>query len=182
MAHLRRLFVAVDLPGEIRHRLAALLQREVADLPGAVVAPHNWHITLRFVGSASELGEDRLRYELSNLDAPGPFTIRLGGFGAFPRASKASVLWLGVERGVESLGELAQAVETCTQAAGFEPEDRPFRPHLTISRLRPTADVRDVAGTGFDAGIDLPVTSVTLFASTLRRGGARYDVVDRFAL
>lgn len=182
MAILRRLFVAVDFPQETRHRLASILGSQLNAIPGAVVAPENWHITLRFVGSASAAEEDRLVYELSRIPRVEPFAIRLGGFGAFPRAKKASVLWLGVGRGADQLVDLAASVEAGVQAAGFPPEDRPFRPHMTVSRFRPSTDLRALVTDGFDAGVQLPVDAVTLFASILGPGGARYEVVDQFEL
>lgn len=182
MAGLRRLFVAVDPGDETRHRLAELINATLTALPGAVVPPANWHLTLRFVGSATEAEEDRLRYELSEAVMPPPFRIRLGGLGAFPRPARASVLWMGVQEGASQLGDLAAGVETAVQAAGFEQEDRPFRAHLTLSRMRPTVDVTALVDGGFDAQVTLEVESVVLFASVLGRGGARYEAVDRFPL
>ena len=57
-----------------------------------------------------------------------PFTLSLGGGGAFPTARRASVLWLGVREGEDALAELA---------APFADDDRPFRAHLTLARVRP---------------------------------------------
>ncbi len=182
MGDLRRLFVAVDLGDEVRHRLAAVIADGLPALPGAVVPPANWHITLRFVGPASAAEEDRLLFALSEIDSTGPFELRLGRLGAFPRASKAAVLWLGVEEGEAHLASLAREVEEHIQAAGFSAEDRPFRGHVTLSRLRPSGDVRPILAEGFNAGMTVAVDDIVVFASILGRGGARYEEVDRFSL
>ncbi len=182
MGELRRLFVAVDLATEDRHRLAAILDDAESALPGAVVPPANWHITLRFLGSLTEAEEDRLLFALSEMESDGPFQIRLDRLGAFPRPSKASVVWLGVSAGEERLAALADRVEERVQSAGFSAEDRPFRGHLTLSRLRPAEDVRPLLDAGFNAAVAIPVGDIVVFASILGPGGARYEAVERFAL
>lgn len=182
MGTLTRLFVAADPGDEARHALAAVLGATFPDLPGAVVAPANWHVTLRFVGPTSDDQADRLRYTLHEADTSGPFQARLGGLGAFPRASRAAVLWVGLTRGEEEMAVLAAEIEERVQEAGFEPEERPFRGHITLSRLRPTVDVRPIVDREFDAGVSFSVEEFVLFASILGRGGARYEVIDRFPL
>ena len=110
------------------------------------------------------------------------FRVRLGGLGAFPRERKASVLWLGIDGNTDSLAELAAECERAAVRAGFEPEGRPFHPHLTLSRVRPPADVRQLIDSVEPAGVKLGVTAVTLYRSVLGSGPARYDVVDRVNL
>ncbi len=81
-----RLFLAVALDDDARHALAARLAAIADDgLPGKVVPPGNWHLTLRFLGPTSEVRRDLLLAALEvGLDQPS-FTARLAGLGAFPR-------------------------------------------------------------------------------------------------
>lgn len=175
-----RLFVGVDLPTEARHELAARLAQ--THLPGSVVAPDNWHLTLRFIGGVDEAALDRLVFELSEAETAGPFPVRFAEMGAFSRPSRASVLWLGVDRGGDELSALAGAVDEAVDRAGFGQEDRPFQPHLTLSRLRPARDVRPVLASGPALPVRWVADSFALFSSHLGPGGATYRVEERFPL
>jgi 2'-5' RNA ligase len=153
-----------------------------ADLPGTVVPPANWHITLRFLGRTDEVAYDRL---LASLDeaALGPvFDLELGEMGAFPRPKRATVLWLGADKGQTRLAEVAAEVEEAVQSAGFEPEDRPFQAHLTLSRIRPPVDVTDLIGTSPEVRLKWRCRSIVVYRSHLGRGGARYEPLETFPL
>ena len=174
----QRLFVAVSLPPEIRMAIDAW--RDQLALPGKLVPAENLHITLRFVGDVDEIGHDRLLAELSEAVTPGAFTIRIEGIGGFPRPSKATVAWAGV-RDDRLLKELAEAVDEAVAAAGFDYEDRPFHPHLTLSRIRPPA-VLHAAASVSGPGVNVRVDRFVLYASRFESGGVRYEAVEAFSL
>ena len=182
MAELMRVFVAVPLDEETRHRLAHVVAERVPEIPGGAVDPQKWHLTLRFLGEVDEVGVDRIRHSLDTADLGGPFTMAWGGLGAFPRPTRASVLWVGVPRGADGLRSLWMATDMALEDAGFPPEDRPFRPHLTIARIRPPEDVSGVTAGEPLAAVSMQVDRITLFQSRLGRGGAAYSVVDEFVL
>jgi len=148
-------------------------------LPGKLVPPENWHITVRFLGSLDEITTDRLLAELDQDALGGPFPVRLSGFGAFPRADKATVLWIGVES--EGLVELAADVEERVQAVGIEPEERPYVPHFTLSRLRPPVAANDLIDEDWGRVV-FRVDHLVLFESLSGEGGVRYRPVERFPL
>jgi 2'-5' RNA ligase len=177
---LSRIFIAVSLPDEERHRLAALLTD--VELPGRVVAPPKWHITLRFVGDVDEVTVDRIKGALDEAVLGSPFDVRWAGLGAFPRASKASVLWIGLTAGVDDLGATASTVDEALELAGIDPEDRPYSPHLTISRIRPEEDVTAVIEQVPSLGGGMRVTSIDLYESRSGTGGAKYRVIETFPL
>lgn len=179
-----RLFVAVALADEVRHGLAAHLGDALdgRPLPGRPVPPDNWHITLRFLGYATEDVRDVVTAALDEAEAGGPFRLRFGGLGAFPRPARATVLWLGIEEGAERLGEVAAAVEEAVVGCGFLQEERPFHAHLTLSRIRPHQDVRPTIDRVPPFPLRQPVTEFVLFRSTLGGGPARYEPVERFPL
>lgn len=184
VAPVGRLFLAVDLPEPVRDLLAAVLVRwnEGRPLPGRPVPPANWHLTLRFLGDADEVGRDRLLAALDGRGPGGRVRVRLNGLGAFPTPRRATVLWLGVSEGAAALDRLAAVAEEAAVSAGWPPEDRPFHPHLTLSRIRPDQDVRPLLArpqpepVAFDAG------AITLFRSHLGGGPARYEALERFPL
>lgn len=179
-----RMFLAVALDDDTRHTLATHLQASLDGdyLPGRPVPPENWHITLRFLGSTEAVQQDAVLAHLDQHLMVEPFRVRFTELGGFPRESKASVLWQGVAGDVESLASVAVACEEAAQAAGFEPEGRPFHPHLTLSRVRPPFDIRSLVDQFPPAKIALDVNAVTLYRSVLGRGPARYEVVDRVSL
>jgi len=161
-----RLFVAVELPDDVRHGLDAALPRPAA--PGVRwVPPHQWHVTLRFLGEADE---EQATEALSSLRAE-PATAVLG-----PRVSRLGrdVVCLPVA----GLDELAGRVRATTTGVG-EPPGRPFVGHLTLARLRHRAAC-GLAGTAVDA--TFPVDEVVLVRSTLHPDGARHERVVAVAL
>ena len=174
-----RCFVAIPLPTEVR--MAVDDWREGLDLPGRPVPPRNLHVTLRFVGPADVTGRERLIAGLDTVDLGDPFSIRIGGLGGFPKLGKATVAWAVIEEDGGKVAELAGVVEEAVASAGFGYEDRPFRAHLTLARIRPPRNLRRCAGRGM-ARIRVPVTEVVLYRSRATSGSATYDVLERFPL
>jgi len=175
-----RIFVAVPLPDELRMALADCLRP--FDIPGKVVSAQNWHITLRFLGWTDDVAFDRMLAFLDETDFGPGFDVRLGEMGAFPRPRRATVIWLAASRGLNRLEELAAAAEEAAQSAGFGPEDRPFRAHLTLSRVRPAEDVSDLVESFPGADLGWRCESVVVYRSHLGRGGARYEPLETFPL
>jgi 2'-5' RNA ligase len=125
-----RLFVALDLPWELRERLALL----AGGIPGARWVPsENHHLTLRFIGEMPKHRAEEIDEALAALRAPG-FALTLAGIGTFGKGSKPVSLWAGVERN-PALDHLQSKIETALQRAGLEPERRRFAPHVTLARL-----------------------------------------------
>lgn len=171
-----RIFAAVPIPTETRMALADRVAS--LDIPGKVAPVENWHITLRFLGMIDEVTYDRFLAGLSEAERWSSFWVRLSGFGAFPRASRATVVWAGVSDGSDQLSELNEIVEDAARGAGLEGEDRPFHPHLTLSRVRPPAD----AGHLLDEPLDLAwfCDRLVVYRSHLGGGPARYETLETF--
>jgi RNA 2',3'-cyclic 3'-phosphodiesterase len=171
-----RVFLAVPLPGEI----ALAIGDRLAGVPGRVVPSSNLHLTLRFLGQVDQLGYERFLGALYQAHLGASFGVSLGDWGAFPNPRRATVLWLAVVEGVDRLGELAEVAEEAALRAGLGAEERPFQPHLTVSRIRPPADL---TGTGLSGrGIRWRCREVVMYRSHLVRGGARYEPLDVFPL
>jgi 2'-5' RNA ligase len=177
-----RVFVAIPLDSETRDLLAQRIRAAVPVMPGRPVPPENWHLTLRFLGEIDEVALDRLNAALDEAPLGPRFPVRWGALGAFPRASRAGVLWIGMEGDGGDLHRLADRVDAALAVAGHPLEDRPFRPHLTISRMRPQVDVRSVVAAALPAGVAMEVDRVAVFQSRLGRGGASYRVVEEHRL
>jgi 2'-5' RNA ligase len=173
-----RLFLAVPLTDEVRNELVT----ELPPLPGRPVPPRNWHFTLRFLGDTKAHQRDVLTSALRKAPLGAPFSIRFSGLGAFPRPKRARIIWLGVDEGAHELASLAKNVESTVRRAGFPPEQRPFKAHLTISRVEPSQPVIEVLAGRAPLAVEMPVREVCLVRSQLGGGPARYEVLHRFPL
>ncbi len=126
-----RLFIAIALPEDLRARLSELQQ----GVPAARwVDPNNLHLTLRFIGEADGVQARDLDAALTQVRAE-RFDVTLTGVDCFGQGRKSRALWVGVEP-VPELGRLRRKVEQAAQAAGFAPEGRKFRPHVTLARFK----------------------------------------------
>lgn len=174
---LGRVFLAVPLPPEIKFALAERV--DDIPIPGRIAPMDNWHITLRFLDTI-----DRVTYErfLNALDPVGEtaFRVALDGFGTFPNPRKATVFWAGIGAGSTQLAMLNEEAEEASLAAGLAPEERPFHPHLTLSRIRPPVDVRELVEE--DLQLSWRCERLIVYRSHLERGGARYEPLDSIDL
>ncbi|HEY4606083.1 MAG TPA: RNA 2',3'-cyclic phosphodiesterase [Acidimicrobiia bacterium] len=174
------IFVAVTVPPDVA---AALFDRLGSlDIPGKIAPPENWHITLRYLGRVEEVVYDRFLHAIDGAYVGAPFRVGLGGLGAFPRPKKATVVWIAVSKGSERLGELAAISEEAAQTAGLAAEERPFRPHLTLSRVRPPVDVTALTSGPPPLAVDWRCTSITVCRSVPGPGGVSYQPLDSFRL
>jgi RNA 2',3'-cyclic 3'-phosphodiesterase len=173
-----RLFIAVPLTDQAREKIAAALP----PLPGRRVPPQNWHFTLRFLGDMERARRDQLAAILRRTRLSRTFSIRFDGLGAFPRAKRARIIWLGVTDGARELVSLAEAVESLVRRSDFPAEKRPFKPHLTLSRVEPPRAVANLLDAQPALDVTMPVSEVVLVRSSLGAGPAKYEVVEEFLL
>jgi 2'-5' RNA ligase len=125
-----RLFIGLDLPWELKQRLAVL----GGGIPGARWVPaENYHMTLRFIGEVQPHRAEEIDLAMATLRGRA-FSLTLGGIGTFAKAGRDTQLWIGVERNPQ-LDHLQAKIETALQRAGLEPERRRFTPHVTLARL-----------------------------------------------
>lgn len=171
--------MAVLLPSAIRAdltRATAALRALEGVRP---VRTEQLHLTLRFIGEVDRGLEAPLARAISDATEAQPrFPIRLGGAGAFPSERRARVLWVGVEE-APALAALQRSVEEAVVRVGVAPDPRPFRPHVTVGRIRrpppPVGLVGAIARVRFDATVD--VRRVSLMRSELLSRGARHTEV-----
>ena len=182
-----RLFVAVELAEGVRAeagRAAARLAEALGpSARGAVswVAPANMHLTLRFLGEVAEPVARELEERLSGPFKTPAFRLAAAGFGAFPPSGPPRVFWLGLTAGAEELARVHDEVEERVSGLGFDKEDRPFRAHLTLGRVKaPLSGARRViASMPVEPVGECTVTQVTLFQSRLSPRGAVYTALAR---
>jgi 2'-5' RNA ligase len=178
-----RTFVAVLLADELRKRISEA-QEQVKKLAPDVkwVAPDNFHVTLKFLG---DVREDALGGVFSAVEeaakAFAPFELSMSGLGAFPNARNARVVWAGIEDGRDELAALASAVDVGLVKLGYPKEERDFKSHITIGRVKTSRRLDDLAR-GIDE-IDAgeigrqTVSSVAVMQSDLRPEGPIYTAL-----
>lgn len=190
---MKRLFIALDLAIPVVEQLVVFqeeIQEMLADQDDVRVrwtSPENIHLTMKFLGDTEEALVPMLRETLGVLVKPlFPFEVEAKGIGVFPSAKKPRIIWSGFdEQSEEVLSLLQQALERDLEELGFEKEDRPFRPHVTLGRVksRSRPDFTDV---GDDLGEQSfgksYIKDVILYESKLGSEGPTYTVIDRFAL
>ena len=176
-----RLFVGLELPWELRQRVAMLAH---AGIPGARwVPPENYHLTLRFIGETPGHVAEEIDHALAALTAPS-FILTLTGIGTFAKGGRSQSLWVGVERS-EPLERLQGKIENALQRCGLEPERRRFQPHLTLARLDNTAAPKLAAfiqANNLFRSEPIHVEHFTLFSSLLGKDQAVYHAEAEYEL
>jgi 2'-5' RNA ligase len=178
-----RLFIGVPLTDEARRAIEAHLRRTMPEgMPGRPVPAANWHLTLRFLGATRTDQLAAIVRHLSVAELGDAFDVGFGGLGAFPRPRNARVLWIGLTEGVERLMSLARIAEAAARGAGFAAEEKPFKPHLTLSRIQLPRNVTGAIERVPPLDLRMRVQEVIVFRSHLGGGPARYEAVERFGL
>ena len=171
---LRRIFIAVNLPGEVKkgiYEKACRVVEAAAKDSAKVVEKENLHITLKFVGYVDENELQEIIKVVEGISF-GAFEFTIEGAGSFG----GRVLWVGVGAGAAKLVELAEAVQ-----AVVEKGDNRFSPHITIARNKsmPLGKMRGIAEKINSAKINMKVKagSFEVMESKLGRNGPEYSVV-----
>lgn len=188
-----RTFIAVELNDEVRHQVDAVQARMRAVVPpGSVrwVAVANMHVTLKFLGDTRP---DQLHRIVEVLKAVGqtqePFAVTVAGRGCFPNFRRPNVVWAGLHDRGERLAHLADAIEQAVAPLGWPPEDRGFRPHLTLGRVNQRVDSRQRSELGraieaLEVGTlgTIEVHRFHFIQSDLRPDGPQYTTLARIPL
>lgn len=179
-----RLFVAVNLPPASRERIAAdsLPLREAAPSIAWIRAPL-LHLTLKFIGEQEERLVPRFAEACAAVAGVArPHRLAFGAYGAFPNLRRPHVVWLGISAGAEHLARVVADLDAACEALGVPRETRPFRPHLTIGRVKRDLSRREsraLAHAARSASSEeaMLVESIDLMRSDLGGAGPVYTVL-----
>ena len=184
-----RIFCAVELPSDVRLRLqehVRKLRAEIPDVAASWTRVDNIHLTLKFFG---DVNVDRIS-KISTAAAhaakeSSAFEISVGGTGVFPKRNRPQVLWIGVNDPSGKLSALQKALEKEFTSVGFEKEDRAFRPHLTIARIRRLEGARQLADAHLKTEFksqEIKVSELIVFRSELSSKGSKYTTISKHPL
>jgi RNA 2',3'-cyclic 3'-phosphodiesterase len=132
----QRLFTAIVIPDEHKQKLRQWAEQDLDHLSFRKWSDfRDYHVTLQFLGDVATSEIPKLEQALYQAVAEhAPFTLGIGEAGFFGREQFPRVLWRGVTGQLESLDQLYQSILRATEPLGFKPEERPYRPHITIAR------------------------------------------------
>ena len=179
-----RLFVALEIPSDVRENLAALLKSLGAVSPQTRwVRPENLHVTLKFIGEVPAANLADIRGALAGVCSAQPVAVDFRGLGFFPNEKHPRVFWAGIEAS-PNLKILAAEIDGATEKLGIPREQRPFSPHLTLARFEPPrlretlrAAIQENAEREFGS---LRTSQFHLIESKLKPSGAEYTTVESF--
>lgn len=177
-----RLFVALDLPDEVRRALTEWRSALDAVHPLRLVDPSALHATLCFLGwrFADEAKQIGATCAGVLRDVSGP-SLSLGEVLWLP-PRKPRVLAVRLEDSASALRELQASLSAALSSGGwYEPEKRPYLAHVTLARVPGRIRVRPAELTP-PPGREFVASSVTLYRSRLERGGAQYEPLARVEL
>ena len=180
-----RSFIAIELPADVRAGLASIEEKLKVRRHSFVkwADPESIHLTLKFLGSVSGETIPEIVEAMSLVAQPvSPFTLQIGGTGAFPNWQRPQIVWVGVGGEMGRLTTLQRELEAALSPLGFPPESRPFSPHLTLGRLRERVTPEDRRRFGlwaqsvkFEASLSFEVNAVRLMKSQLTSSGPIYS-------
>ena len=179
-----RTFIAIELDPGIKRTLSDFLRRLKKLAPRNIswIRESGMHLTLKFLGEVDEGRVPIVQTLMNDVAAASPaFPLKLKGTGFFPPQAKVPrVLWIGTEEQPAILN-LEEKLVSGLERLGFAREDRPFRPHLTLGRVRHASGLGEAIAeleknreTAFG---EMVVTRITLFKSVLKSTGAEYSVL-----
>lgn len=184
-----RAFLAIEPPEEILQTVLRLQEKLKKEISGRVswTRPGGQHLTLKFFGDVSTDDVDAISQAVQNrLQSGWALNLNVEKLGVFPDARKPRVLWCGTAGDVEKLVNLQKQLDSDFAVIGFPREDRPFRAHLTLARIK---EPREISGVNealtkhatFSAG-EFSVRQLILFQSKLTPQGAAYTRLAAFPL
>lgn len=177
-----RLFVALDIPEDVRRQIADFADELRRHAPRARWARiEGAHLTLKFIGEVIPGGLDPIRGALEPVRALAPIEIEFRGAGFFRNEHQPRVLWVGI-RASAALAELAAEIERRLATLGIPPESRSFQPHLTLARFNHPSESGDLRGVIAGASLREFGRAVArefhLYESRLSPGGPIYTRLE----
>lgn len=181
MADIVRTFIAVETPVEVGERASQLIARlQTAGAKVTWVAQRNMHWTLKFLGDVDILETPQICEAVARAVEPlVPFDVEVRGAGAFPDVRRPRTVWIGMGAGSEPMIQLHDAIERELAKLGYPPDNRRFRPHQTIGRVRGAAALEELGrlvekNADFSSGLST-VYEVVIFSSELGPDGPTHE-------
>jgi RNA 2',3'-cyclic 3'-phosphodiesterase len=181
-----RLFVALEIPPELRARFAGLIEELRGLAPQLRWVPaQNLHMTLKFIGYVADERRATIETALAKIRSPERLTLRFSSLGFFPNDKRPRVFWAGTEA-PPALAALAAEIDQALGRLEIPPETRAFSPNVTLARsaesqkrLPPVFHSAVAARAGASFG-EFATGHFALVESKLKASGAEYTTLRAF--
>jgi 2'-5' RNA ligase len=184
-----RAFLAISPPEDILLALSGLQEKLKHEISGRIswTKPQGQHLTLKFFGDISTEDVKNICSTVKNrIAAESALNLKIEKLGVFPDVRKPRVLWCGVTGDGEKISFLQKQLDSDFADIGFPCDDRPFRAHLTLGRIKESHGLAGISEAvtkhnAFAAGV-FGCNELILFQSKLSPQGAVYTRLAEFAL
>jgi len=184
-----RAFLAIEPPDDILQILSRLQEELKREISGRIswTKPQGQHLTLKFFGDISTEDVNNIRAAVENRTVSGQsLKLKIEKLGVFPDPRRPRIIWCGVLGDGEKLSLLQKQLETDFEGIGFPNEDREFRAHLTLGRIKEPYGLTGISEAltkhnAFAAGV-FECRQLILFQSKLLPQGAVYTKLAEFKL
>lgn len=186
-----RLFVACEIPEDAKAGITEITRqlREHSGNDVRWIKADGVHVTLKFLGEVPEKKLPQIKLAIQEaVVGHSPFELEFSNIGVFGGREGLRIMWVGIAGDVLRLEALVRAMNAALAVVGFEPERRPFRPHLTLGRVRDEVATRRRAEIEVAVGktkvpqVTWRTNQVSLMRSRITPQGAMYDVLATFPL
>ena len=183
-----RSFLAIDLPTAVKERLAEQIRILSPGTSGIKwVDPRLIHLTLKFFGEISTEQVDKISEVSQKVILKNkPISLTLKGIGGFPHIRRPRIIWAGLNRDLEALLKLVEALESAYEQIGIAREDRSFHPHLTLGRNKTNQPnerlFQRLSAWAEEESEPFAVEEIILYKSDLKPFGPVYSKICSFPL
>lgn len=185
----KRTFIALDISPAARQaceRHVDRLRHEHKEVRVGWERAEKMHVTVKFLGDVGESLLAEVELAITSVAANfAPLTCRLIGTGVFPSRSRPRILWVGVRDETGTIVSLSNEIDSASAALGFSTESRPFRPHVTIGRIREphrAAALAEEHSQTIIEPVEFEICEVVIYESRLSPTGSSYSAVSRAKL
>ena len=177
-----RLFIALEIPQDTKKQITEIIDSLKAK-GGNVkwVSSYNLHLTLKFLGNTEQSMVGDIENTLANaIKVDKPIASSLIKLGGFPNLKSPKVIWVDIDKNREQIIQLAKTIDLSLSEIGFDKENKAFKPHLTLGRVKDTKDINKLSEFLQQLKIepiDCSFDSLSLIKSTLTQKGPIYKTL-----
>lgn len=182
-----RAFLAIEPPEEVLAAVTRLQEKLKGEIAGKIswTRPQSNHLTLKFFGDIGSTDVEKIGIAVKiQLAAVSAISLKIEKIGVFPDLKRPRVIWARTTGDIEKLNMLQNKLDVDFAGLGFPPENRPFRAHLTLGRIRVPHGIVGIGEaikkrSDFTAG-EFRAEELILFQSQLTPHGAIYTKLEKF--
>jgi 2'-5' RNA ligase len=191
MSKLLRLFIAVNISMELKGQISGILSKCKNIEPSIKwVNQKDIHITLKFLGETPEEKLKNIELALKDIcSLHSVFTLNMKRVGVFPNVKRPRIIWLGIDKGSKCLTDINKDLEEILFKAGFPKENKEFKSHITLGRVKDFSNVKDmdnvlksISQEELNSLIEQKIDKISLMKSTLYSTGPVYEVLSEYSL